>query len=82
MKLSRKSKEDSFESVKNANASSSSIEENVEIYEEDNEDDDEPIEALIRGKVRLKNNDFALPHIKESVSKDILWYFETFMENF
>ena len=49
----QKRKEDNFENVKNANTSSSSIEENTEIYEEDNEDDDEPIEALIRGKVKI-----------------------------
>ena len=49
----QKRKQDNFENAKNANSSSSSIEENIEIYEEDNEDDDEPIEALIRGKVKI-----------------------------
>ena len=49
----QKRKDDNFENAKNADASSSSIEENIEIYEEDNEDDDEPIEALIRGKVEI-----------------------------
>ena len=49
--FSSKRADESFASSRND--SSATVSETAEIYEEENEDDDEPIEALIRGKVNF-----------------------------